>query len=281
MSAVIAVSRAMRAKMLKHLSAYELAVLMVLAEHVGDDGLAWPSLPTIGELSGQSIQQARRSIRALIACGIVTEAEPATPTRSTRYRLNLPTGPGPIQQESPTQQIPLPTIQQVPPTQQVGPIQQVPRGIQQEPDPLRDPLNLSEGETPRASSKPTKSRKRQRDPNKPPPHPQFQELCKFWLDLAAQRYGERPLTDGIQFGLIGQAINRLLATCAGDADRMKAVLDRSSKDNRKPCIEDIAKWPNKYSPFGFVGTASQAAASKPRPVAPPIEHEPLFGKAAS
>ena len=284
-STVILVSKVIRAKLLTHLTAYQLAALMVLAEHVGTNGLSWPSLATVAELSGQSIQQARRSIRALVACGIVTEAEPATPTRSTRYRLTLPAlpaKPGTTQQVGPSYPTDsTPPIQQVPATQQVGPIQQVPRGIQQKPDPLRDPLNLSEGETPRANRKPTKSRKAQRAPDKPGPHPQFRELCDHWLNLAAQRYGERPLIGGNQFGLMGQAINKLLDASDGDAEKVKAVLDRSSKDGRKPDIHEIARFPDRYKPFGLVRPEAMPAAPKPRTVAPPLNPEPIFGKAAS
>ncbi len=254
MNAVIAVSRAMRARVLPaELCDRDLLVLLAYAEHADPGGKAWPSGETVAAMVRVSRSSVTRSIRALVAAGLLVPGKRRR-NDSTVYTLNLSKlGNGqPDDRRS----------------DDVQPDDRQSDSDDRQSDALssHDPPTLSEGEKPHDRQrdhrgKVTPPRKRQRDPDKPPAHPKHRELFDFWLNLAEQRYAERPATGGKLGGRIGLSISKLLEAYNGDAAKVRAAVERCSQDRRKPSIHQVANDPNAWGPIGLV--RPEATAQKP------------------
>jgi hypothetical protein len=73
----------------RELSRADLALLIVLADHVNSDtGKAWPAYPRLASTAGVSVRTAKRGIVRLTTLKLVTIAEHGGPGRSNRYGLN-------------------------------------------------------------------------------------------------------------------------------------------------------------------------------------------------
>lgn len=71
------------------LSRAELAVLIVLADHINTEtGKAWPAFSTIAAVSSVTVRTAKRAVRRLTDMELIQIAEHGGPGRSNRYRLN-------------------------------------------------------------------------------------------------------------------------------------------------------------------------------------------------
>jgi hypothetical protein len=66
----------------------DLLVLLVLANHANDTGLAWPSVPRISKHSRLSERAVYYGLRRLVAAGVIQVAS-QKPGRSTRYRVQV------------------------------------------------------------------------------------------------------------------------------------------------------------------------------------------------
>lgn len=64
------------------------AVLIVLANHAGDDGACWPSLDRIAAHSGLAKRTVQDALAALASRGIIADEGPSG-HRTTRYRVNM------------------------------------------------------------------------------------------------------------------------------------------------------------------------------------------------
>lgn len=71
------------------LSRAELAVLIVLADHINTEtGKAWPSFGRIANIAATTVRTAKRAVSRLTAMDLIQIAEHGGPGRSNRYRLN-------------------------------------------------------------------------------------------------------------------------------------------------------------------------------------------------
>jgi hypothetical protein len=71
------------------LSRAELAVLIVLADHINTEtGKAWPSFGRIANIAAVTVRTAKRAVSRLTAMDLIQIAEHGGPGRSNRYRLN-------------------------------------------------------------------------------------------------------------------------------------------------------------------------------------------------
>ncbi|MEY5007527.1 MAG: Helix-turn-helix domain [Pseudomonadota bacterium] len=71
------------------LSRAELAVLIVLADHINTEtGKAWPSFGRIARIAATTVRTAKRAVSRLVAMDLIQIAEHGGPGRSNRYRLN-------------------------------------------------------------------------------------------------------------------------------------------------------------------------------------------------
>lgn len=71
------------------LSRAELAVLIVLADHINTEtGKAWPAFARIAKLASVTVRTAKRAVSRLTALDLIQIAEHGGPGRSNRYRLN-------------------------------------------------------------------------------------------------------------------------------------------------------------------------------------------------
>jgi hypothetical protein len=74
---------------LSDLSRAELAVLIVLADHINTEtGKAWPAFGRISAMASVTVRTAKRAVSRLTAKNLVQIAEHGGPGRSNRYRLN-------------------------------------------------------------------------------------------------------------------------------------------------------------------------------------------------
>lgn len=64
------------------------AVLIVLANHAGDDGACWPSLDRIAAHSGLAKRTVQDALAALASRGVIADEGPSG-HRTTRYRVNM------------------------------------------------------------------------------------------------------------------------------------------------------------------------------------------------
>lgn len=64
-------------------------VLLALAKFADDEGLCWPSQPTLVEKTGLHRNAVKRELQALVDAGVIEVAEAGTGRRSTRYQLQF------------------------------------------------------------------------------------------------------------------------------------------------------------------------------------------------
>ena len=90
---VVAAVRAMRARTLPPgLSPTDRCVWLVLADHVGSAGVAWPSVSTLAEIVGANSKTVAKSIDRLVEAGVVRVVAEHGPRTSTRYEVIVTQG---------------------------------------------------------------------------------------------------------------------------------------------------------------------------------------------
>lgn len=73
------------------LTAAQSLTLIVLVDHVDEDGICFPSQETMALESGLSRMGLRKALLGLIEKGLLEIVAPGGPRRSARYRVVLPT----------------------------------------------------------------------------------------------------------------------------------------------------------------------------------------------
>lgn len=62
-------------------------MLVLMAAHADKDGGAWPSIAQLAKVACSSQRQVRESLAELAGRKLITEVEPATPRRPTKWKV--------------------------------------------------------------------------------------------------------------------------------------------------------------------------------------------------